>query len=107
MGKVLEYKARGWTQEECLVVKAMVHKGLSASEIARQLPGRTRNSVLGLVHRNGWTKKGRAKASGLYAKPAPLKRALRAAQLSHDTAVEGVSLAGPAWSWPANARAAA
>jgi hypothetical protein len=106
MGRVLDYKPRGWTEEECLVVKAMVQRGMSATEISRQLRGRTRNAVLGLMHRNGWTKQGRAKLRSIHARPVPVKRALAAAQLTYDTSIEAITLAGPAWSWPANARAA-
>lgn len=43
-----------WTEEEKAVVKAGRKKGMAASAIASQLPGRTRNSVVALAHREGY-----------------------------------------------------
>ena len=102
------YTPRGWTEEEIVLVKAFVAQGMSASDIARKLNGRTRNSVLGLMHRNGWTKEGRAKLRVVHTvRAAPIKRAMACAQISYETSIHSVSLAGPAWSWPANQSEAA
>ena len=105
MGERLNYIPRGWTEEEMLVVRTLAGRGMSASGIAMQLRGRTRNAVLGVMSRSGLTKDGRAKLRLVHSHRAvPLKRALAAAQLSYEASVTAVSLAGPAWSWPANAR---
>ena len=105
----LQYTPRGWTEEEMLVVRTLAGRGMSASDIARQLRGRTRNAVLGVMNRNGLTKEGRAKLRLVHShgRSVPLKRAMAAAQLSYEASVTAVSLAGPAWSWPENARNAA
>lgn len=43
-----------WTERELEVCKKAWIAGHSASEIARTLPGRSRNSVIGIVTRRGW-----------------------------------------------------
>lgn len=104
MGKRLDYTPRGWTEEEIVLVKAFAGQGMSAADIARKLHGRTRNAVLGVMHRNGWTKEGRAKLRVVHTvRAAPLKRAMACAQVSYETSINSVSLAGPSWSWPVNA----
>jgi len=41
-----------WSDEDKQTIKALWAEGLSATQIARQMPGkRTRNAVLGVVHR--------------------------------------------------------
>lgn len=40
-----------WDQQEIDLVKEMWEQGISANEIAKALPGRTRNSVIGKVNR--------------------------------------------------------
>jgi len=43
----------GWTDERVDVLKKLWLEGLSASQIAKQLGGVTRNAVIGKVHRLG------------------------------------------------------
>jgi GcrA cell cycle regulator len=51
----------GWTDERVELLKKLWQDGLSASQIARQLGGVTRNAVIGKVHRLGLS--GRAQPS--------------------------------------------
>ncbi len=43
----------GWTDERVETLKKLWQDGLSASQIAKQLGGVTRNAVIGKVHRLG------------------------------------------------------
>jgi len=43
----------GWTEERVAILKKLWLDGLSASQIAKQLGGVTRNAVIGKVHRLG------------------------------------------------------
>lgn len=43
----------GWTEERVATLKKLWLEGLSASQIAKQLGGVTRNAVIGKVHRLG------------------------------------------------------
>ncbi|MBU2135314.1 MAG: GcrA cell cycle regulator, partial [Alphaproteobacteria bacterium] len=43
----------GWTDERVDTLKKLWQDGLSASQIAKQLGGVTRNAVIGKVHRLG------------------------------------------------------
>ena len=43
----------GWTDDRVVVLKRLWLEGLSASQIAKQLGGVTRNAVIGKVHRLG------------------------------------------------------
>src|SRR5947199_4794757 len=43
----------GWTDERVALLKKLWLDGLSASQIAKQLGGVTRNAVIGKVHRLG------------------------------------------------------
>lgn len=51
----------GWTDERVELLRKLWQDGLSASQIARQLGGVTRNAVIGKVHRLGLS--GRAEPS--------------------------------------------
>ena len=65
----------GWTDERVELLKKLWQDGLSASQIAKQLGGVTRNAVIGKVHRLGLS--GRAAPS----KPArPVFKAPRPAR---------------------------
>ncbi|HEY9235306.1 MAG TPA: GcrA family cell cycle regulator, partial [Phenylobacterium sp.] len=65
----------GWTDERVESLKKLWQDGLSASQIAKQLGGVTRNAVIGKVHRLGLS--GRAAPS----KPArPVFKAPRPAR---------------------------
>src|ERR1700733_2511264 len=57
-----------WTDERVELLKKLWSEGLSASAIATELGGVTRNAVIGKVHRLGLS--GRAKAPA----PAPQRR---------------------------------
>ena len=46
-------RAMGWTDERVEILKKLWLDGLSASQIAKQLGGVTRNAVIGKVHRLG------------------------------------------------------
>ena len=50
----------GWTEERIEMLKKLWSEGFSASQIANELGGVTRNAVIGKVHRLGLS--GRAKA---------------------------------------------
>lgn len=63
-----------WTDERVELLKKLWSEGLSASQIAAELGGVTRNAVIGKVHRLGLS--GRAKAA---ASPAPRPRKPRPA----------------------------
>lgn len=52
----------GWTAERVELLKKLWAEGLSASQIAAELGGVTRNAVIGKVHRLGLS--GRAKPAG-------------------------------------------
>jgi len=54
----------GWTDERVELLKKLWLDGLSASQIAKQLGGVTRNAVIGKVHRLGLS--GRAAPSPLF-----------------------------------------
>lgn len=62
----------GWTEERVSLLRKLWAEGLSASQIAKQLGGVTRNAVIGKVHRLGLA--GRATPSR------PAKRPVRAAR---------------------------
>lgn len=62
----------GWTEERVTLLRKLWAEGLSASQIAKQLTGVTRNAVIGKVHRLGLA--GRATPSR------PAKRPVRQAR---------------------------
>ncbi|MBX9746595.1 MAG: GcrA family cell cycle regulator [Hyphomonadaceae bacterium] len=62
----------GWTEERVTLLRKLWAEGLSASQIAKQLGGVTRNAVIGKVHRLGLA--GRATPSR------PAKRPVRTAR---------------------------
>ena len=43
--------ARPWTDEEIATIQRLWNEGMSAAVIAKSLPGHTRNSVIGKLHR--------------------------------------------------------
>lgn len=65
-----------WTDERVEKLKKLWSEGLSASQIAAQLGGVSRNAVIGKVHRLSLP--GRAKAGGSTAAAARPKRATSA-----------------------------
>lgn len=60
-----------WTDERVERLKALWSEGLSASQIAGELGGVTRNAVIGKVHRLGLS--GRAKPQPQAARPRPVR----------------------------------
>lgn len=70
-----------WTDERVELLKKMWNEGQSASQIAKELGGVTRNAVIGKVHRLGLSNRTTTSAGGAKAtaeKPAP--KAKKAAQ---------------------------
>ncbi|MEL7300474.1 MAG: GcrA family cell cycle regulator [Pseudomonadota bacterium] len=65
-----------WTDERVEILKKMWGEGQSASVIAKELGGVTRNAVIGKVHRLGLSN--RAGATSAAAKPAPEKKSAKA-----------------------------
>lgn len=77
----------GWTDERVELLKKLWQDGLSASQIAKQLGGVTRNAVIGKVHRLGLS--GRAAPS----KPArPVFKAPRPARQAAAPAATKISV---------------
>ena len=72
----------GWTEERVGLLKRLWLEGLSASQIAKQLGGVTRNAVIGKVHRLGLS--GRATPSS---PPRPTFKAPRAPRPVSNTAL--------------------
>ena len=69
-----------WTDERVELLKKMWSEGQSASQIAKELGGVTRNAVIGKVHRLGLSNRAGAApapaaAAALAASPAPAKEA--------------------------------
>ena len=60
-----------WTDERVELLKKLWAEGLSASQIATQLGGVSRNAVIGKVHRLKLSGRGRASAAQPRAKKAP------------------------------------
>ena len=62
----------GWTEERVALLRKLWTEGLSASQIAKQLGGVTRNAVIGKVHRLGLA--GRATPSRPAKRPVRVSR---------------------------------
>lgn len=60
-----------WTDERVELLKKMWTEGQSASQIAKELGGVTRNAVIGKVHRLGLSNRSGAAAATAKAEPAP------------------------------------
>ncbi|MEM1374943.1 MAG: GcrA family cell cycle regulator [Pseudomonadota bacterium] len=71
-----------WTDERVEILKKMWGEGQSASVIAKELGGVTRNAVIGKVHRLGLSNRAGA---GATAKPAPEKKSKTAAKVEPKT----------------------
>lgn len=86
----------GWTDERVELLKKLWQDGLSASQIAKQLGGVTRNAVIGKVHRLGLS--GRATPSKparpAFKAPRPAPRA--AAPAAPRRIVQPLAVARPA-----------
>ena len=75
-----------WTDERVELLKKLWAEGLSASQIAAQLGGVSRNAVIGKVHRLKLSSRGRATAS-----PARQKKPARAAAAPKPASRPGTS----------------
>ncbi|MBO1018568.1 GcrA cell cycle regulator [Methylobacterium sp. SD274] len=82
----------GWTDERVELLRRLWDEGLSASQIAAQLGGVTRNAVIGKVHRLGLS--GRVKAADSPGNGRK-KPAARAPETEADTVVEFAPVADP------------
>src|ERR1700739_3964082 len=86
----------GWTDERVELLKKLCQDGLSASKIAKQLGGVTRNAVIGKVHRLGLS--GRAAPSKpartVYKAPRPARPV--SSPSAPRRVAEPLSLASPA-----------
>lgn len=63
MSEPIKIKPMPWTEDRCELLVGLWKDGLSASQIARQLGGTSRNAVIGKIHRLGFgprTVEGRA-----------------------------------------------
>ena len=74
-----------WTDERVELLKKLWSDGLSASQIAAELGGITRNAVIGKVHRLGLS--GRAKSPSS-SRAAPAQAALAVAHAARAAAVD-------------------
>lgn len=80
-----------WTDERVELLKKLWAEGLSASQIAAQLGGVSRNAVIGKVHRLKLSGRGRPAAS-----PQRQKKAARPAAAASSNAKPAARPAGPA-----------
>jgi GcrA cell cycle regulator len=87
----------GWTDERVELLKKLWQDGLSASQIAKQLGGVTRNAVIGKVHRLGLS--GRATPSKpartTFKAPRPARPVTAAPSAPRRISSEPVSLHAP------------
>jgi GcrA cell cycle regulator len=86
--------ASGWTDDRVELLKKLWNDGLSASQIAGELGGVTRNAVIGKVHRLGLS--GRAKTQASASSARPRKAAPRpASNFSAHGATRGATALAP------------
>ena len=69
-----------WTDERVETLKAMWSEGKSASQIAKELGGVTRNAVIGKVHRLGLSNRSGPEAEAPQAAAEPAPKAARPAE---------------------------
>src|SRR6202008_1519295 len=69
--------AMSWTDERVELLKKLWSDGLSASQIAAEIGGMTRNAVIGKVHRLGLSRRAQSSSTG-----APRPRKVRAPNMS-------------------------
>ena len=91
----------GWTEERVELLKKLWADGLSASQIAAQLGGVTRNAVIGKVHRLGLS--GRAKSPSSMVprarKPRPASHSMRPRMRYHGNAALLPAMSNGASRW--------
>ena len=88
-----------WTDERVELLKKLWSDGLSASQIAAELGGITRNAVIGKVHRLGLS--GRAKSASRGG-AAAAQAALAVAHAAHRRARRSAAI--PRWRTPTRSR---
>ena len=81
-----------WTDERVEILKTMWSEGKSASQIAKELGGVTRNAVIGKVHRLGLSNRN---GGGSPAKPAKEKASTREAKAAKPDAARSSAKAAP------------
>ena len=86
-----------WTDERVETLKKMWSDGQSASQIAKELGGVTRNAVIGKVHRSGLSNRaGAASPAPAPAKPTPKEKPAVAAAAPKPTPKPAATKAKPA-----------
>ena len=83
-----------WTEERVELLKRMWSEGQSASQIAKELGGVTRNAVIGKVHRLGLSNRGTGAAAGAAEEAAPAEA--EPAPVAADPAPAAAEPAAPA-----------
>ena len=98
-----------WTDERVEVLKKLWAEGHSASQIAKQLGGVTRNAVIGKVHRLGLSGRNTVAPRQAPAAPGPAKATRDAGRFSHvaNAGCHHAGRAGPACRAHGDDRAAA
>lgn len=117
-------EVRNWTPEQVRLVRDMWAEGETASDIAMRLRGKTRSAVIGIIQRSGFkrragvVKRTQPRAPKLHVvsrgpgsrggpKPSRKPEAVRkmiATKWSLSSDPAPITLPGPAWSLPPNAR---
>jgi GcrA cell cycle regulator len=79
-GKSDEEQPMSWTDERVELLKKLWAEGLSASQIAAELGGVTRNAVIGKVHRLGLASRAKSTSAGIPRPRKPRTHMLRVAR---------------------------
>ena len=90
-----------WTEDRVETLKRMWAEGQSASQIAKELGGVTRNAVIGKVHRLGLSNRAGGSPSATTAKPAAKEKPAKPAKPARPAAKKADSTADPAAAEPA------
>ncbi len=85
-----------WTEERVETLKRMWAEGQSASQIAKELGGVTRNAVIGQVHRLGLSNRAGGTPSATTAKPAAKEKPAKPAKPVRPAAKKAEAAAEPA-----------
>ena len=76
-----------WSQDRIATLKTLWTDGLSASQVAKQLGGVTRNAVIGKIHRLGLSRRAQPPMPAQRAREAGPRAAKRSAQIKARTAL--------------------
>jgi len=90
-----------WTEERVETLKRMWAEGQSASQIAKELGGVTRNAVIGKVHRLGLSNRAGGSPSATTAKPAAKEKPAKPAKPARPAAKKADTAAEPTAMEPA------